>query len=122
MVTTPHITPVTRSDCVSMRSLLCAGTFVVPLRAWLGGTASTRTRPRQRFLFLKKLTLTTHLRNPVHARGDTSFSAKISTRTFTSGSTRSIRIRGGSMPKSRTSKVDSPASRIMWSSTTVSVM
>ena len=34
--------------------------------------------------------------------------ATISTRTLTSGSTRSMRMRGGSMPKSRMSNVDSP--------------
>ena len=43
----------------------------------------------------------------VHVRLS-SFSATISTLTVTSGSTLSIRIRGGSMPKSRTSKVFSP--------------
>ena len=37
------------------------------------------------------------------------FSATIATFTRTSGSTFSSRIRGGSMPKSRTSNVDSPA-------------
>ena len=41
-----------------------------------------------------------------------------SMRTTTSGSTRSIRILGGSIPKSRMSKVDWPSSRTVRSSTT----